>query len=245
MGGVDEAAEAAASLNLRLVPAVEISAIGFGEGDLHILGYAVDRREESLGRALERFRSDRDRRARAMADGLRALGFELGWEALQARVRAGKPIGRPHLAQAAVAHPSNAGRLAQEGRADASAFLEAYLVEGRPAFAPRLTPSVREAIETIHAASGLAVWAHPFWGVDGCNAVLAAIEEFLPWGLDGIECFYPTHTGEQTELLYDRCTALGLLATGSSDFHGPAHALFSRFRAFSTYGRTPLLGPLR
>jgi 3',5'-nucleoside bisphosphate phosphatase len=244
VGGVQEAAEAAACMTLRLVPAVEISAIGFAEGDFHILGYLVDSRNEGLGHALARFRSDRDRRARAMADALASLGFQLDWGPLQARLETGRPIGRPHLAQAVVAHPGNARRLAREDRAGASDFLEAYLAEEKPAFEPRLTPSVQEAIDTIHAAGGVAVWAHPFWGLAGHEAVLRAIEQFCPWGLDGVECFYPTHTRAQTELLHDRCATLGLLATGSSDFHGPAHSLFSRFRAFSTYGRRPLLGPL-
>ena len=244
IGGVCEAAEATASTTLRLVAAVEISAIGFAEGDLHILGYLVDPHNEHLEAELRRFRSDRDRRARAMADALRSLGFELDWGPLQARLDAGRPIGRPHLAQAVVAHQGNARRLAREERATASAFLEAYLAEGRPAFEPRLTPSVREAIDTIHAAGGVAVWAHPFWGQESGEEVLRAIEIFRPWGLDGVECFYPTHTRPQTELLHDRCTALGLLTTGSSDYHGPAHPLFSRFRAFTTYGRTPILGAL-
>lgn len=244
VGGVQEAAEAAARTALRLVPAVEISAIGFAEGDLHVLGYLVDPANEELGRELARFRSDRDRRARAMADALQSLGFKLDWDPLQARLDAGKPIGRPHLAQAVVAHPGNAARLARQGRASASSFLEAYLAEGRPAFEPRLIPSVQEAIETIHAAGGVAVWAHPFWGLGSHDAVLRAIDTFRPWGLDGVECFYPTHTRAQAELLHDRCKALGLLATGSSDFHGPAHPLFSRFRAFSTYGRRPSLGLL-
>jgi predicted metal-dependent phosphoesterase TrpH len=226
------------------VPAVEISAIGFAEGDMHILGYLVDPRSEVLRRELKRFQSDRVRRARAMADALRSLGFQLDWELLEARRDCGRPIGRPHLAQAAVAHPGNARRLAREHRAGASAFLEAYLAEGRPAFEPRVTPSIEEAIDTIHAAAGVAVWAHPFWGLEGPEEVLRAIEIFRAWGLDGVECFYPTHTRAQTELLHDRCMATGLLATGSSDFHGPAHPLFSRFRAFSTYGRKPILGAL-
>ena len=179
-----------------------------------------------------------------MAEALESLGFELDWDLLQVRASAGKPIGRPHLAHAVVVHPGNARRLEQEDRASASAFLEAYLAEGRPGFRPRLTPSVQEAIETIHSAGGVAVWAHPFWGGDGPEAVLRAIELFRSWGLDGVECFYPTHTRAQTELLHGRCAALGLLTTGSSDFHGPAHSLFSRFRAFSTYGRRPLLGLL-
>jgi len=35
-----------------------------------------------------------------------------------------------------------------------------------------------------------------------------------------------------------------LLSAGSSDFHGPQHRELNRFRAFSTYGRTPVLGPI-
>ena len=49
---------------------------------------------------------------------------------------------------------------------------------------------------------------------------------------------------DQTRLLVDRCAELGLLSTGSSDFHGPEHGLMSRFRAFDTYGLAPVLGPL-
>lgn len=244
VAGVGEASEAAARLELRMVAGVEISAIGFAEGDLHILGYQVDTDDLALNEALARFRSDRDRRAKAMADALNSLGFELDRRPLEARAAAGKPIGRPHLAQAAVAHPDNERRLRGEGRADASAFLETYLAEGRPGFRPRLTPTVEEAIATITAAGGLAVWAHPFFGADGAEEVVGAIERFAGFGLDGVECFYPTHTREQTELLHDRCIAMGLMATGSSDFHGPEHGLFSHFRAFTTYGRPPLLGPL-
>ena len=244
VGGVQEALEEASRLDLSLVCAVEISAIGFAEGDLHVLGYLIDPADEALARALAQSRSDRDRRADAMADALSSLGFELDRAPLETRTRTGKPIGRPHLAEAVTAHPGNARRLREEDCLDPSAFLEAYLAEGRPAFSPRLTPSVQEAIETVHAAGGLAVWAHPFWGDQGPGAVLEAIDVLHAWGLDGIECFYPTHHVEQAELLYGRCEALGLLATGSSDFHGPAHALFSRFRAFSTYGLEPILGPL-
>ena len=42
----------------------------------------------------------------------------------------------------------------------------------------------------------------------------------------------------------DRCERLGMLTTGSADFHGPEHREFSRWRAFSLYGREPNLGPI-
>jgi predicted metal-dependent phosphoesterase TrpH len=179
-----------------------------------------------------------------MADALRQEGYQIDDAELERRRAEGKPIGRPHLADAVVGHPANRTRLESNGLAERSAFLEAYLIDGRPAFRPRTKPTVAESIETIHGAGGLAVWAHPFWDVQNPTHVLDAIDRFRSSGLDGVECFYVTHTRAQVELLDDHCSSRGLLTTGSSDFHGPAHRLFSRFRAFSTYGRTPALGPI-
>ena len=118
------------------------------------------------------------------------------------------------------------------------------MIEGRPAFALRATPTVQEAIDAIHAAGGVAIWAHPFWDVEDPDEALAMVERFRGLGIDGIEAFYVTHTQEQTELLAKRCEELGLLSTGSADFHGPENRLFSRFMAFETYGLTPNLGPI-
>ncbi len=242
--GVQEAIEAAQGLGLALVPAVEISAITEGEQDLHILGYVIDHRDPVLLERLVSYRFDRVRRGQAMAQALRDLGFELDEQLLAEREAQGKTIGRPHLAQAVVSHPANADRLQQEGLSELSPFLVAYLIDGRPAFRPREHPTVEESIATIHEAGGVAVWAHPFWDVKDPDVVLATIDRFRAWGLDGVECFYATHDREQTELLVDRCGELGLLSTGSSDFHGPSHRIFSKFRAFSTYGHEPVLGPI-
>jgi len=242
--GVPEARDAAAALGLRLVAAVEISTIDAGRGDLHVLGYLIDDGDEALGERLRGYRAERGRRADAIAQALRDLGFELDEQTLEDRRAQGKTIGRPHLAEAVVAHPANAERLAAEDRLDPSAFLVAYLIEGRPAFAPRVAPSVGEAIDAIHDAGGVAVWAHPFWDVDDPDEVLDAIDRFHAQGLDGVECFYATHDRDQAELLADRCAELGLLSTGSTDFHGPDHRRFSGFRGFSTYGREAVLGPI-
>jgi hypothetical protein len=143
-----------------------------------------------------------------------------------------------------VSHPGNAERLAAEGVAEPSAFLERYLIEGQPAFLPRNRPTIADAIRAIHDAGGVAVWAHPYWDLASDADVLAAIDRFRSIGLDGVECFYVTHTREQCLLLADRCDELGLLSTGSSDFHGPRHREFSRFRAHETYGRAAVLGPI-
>lgn len=242
--GVQEAERAAASLGVKLVSGVEISAIDVGRGDLHILGYVFDENDPGLRSRLERYRADRQARAEAMVLTIRELGFELNEEPLRARAARGQSVGRPHIAMAVVSHPANAERLATEDCVDPSAFLQAYLIEGRPAFRPRRAPSVAEAIEAIHEAGGVAVWAHPFWDVSEPAEVIEAIDRFRAAGIDGVECFYAAHTREQAVLLADRCAELALLSTGSADFHGPHHREFSRFRAFSTFGRAPILGPI-
>ena len=242
--GVAEARDAAGAAGLRFVTAVEISSLDPISQDLHILGYGIDIDNAELRTALAASRGDREQRSVRMGDALKGLGFALDEDLLRARSAAGQTIGRPHLAQAVVGHPDNAARLQEEGLTDGTAFLVAYLIEGKPAFSGRRAPSAQEAIELIHGAGGLAVWAHPFWDVAEADEVLAAIDRFVGHGLDGVEAFYVTHTAPQTELLVDRCTELGLLTTGSSDFHGPHHKMFNRFRAFETHGRSPSLGAI-
>ncbi|MDQ6776641.1 MAG: PHP domain-containing protein [Actinomycetota bacterium] len=242
--GVEAAIEAAREYGIYVVSAVEISAIDTDGRDLHILGYGIDHRDSAIGARLREFRADRDRRGWAMVDALREIGFHVDDESLRRRTAHDKSLGRPHIAQAVVSHPGNAARLAAEGRTEPTAFLKGYLIDGRPAFRPRERPSIAGAIETIHDAGGSAIWAHPFWDITAAPVVLATIDRFVDLGIDGVEAFYSTHTRIQTNLLVDRCAELGLLSSGSSDFHGPDHRAFSRFRAFSTFGRTPNLGPI-
>jgi 3',5'-nucleoside bisphosphate phosphatase len=242
--GVDEALAAGALHGVRVVPATEISAVDGPYEDLHVLGYGIDHRSALLNERLLDARGDRERRADAMAERLGELGFEVDPAPIEARKAAGKPVGRPHLAAAVLAHPANAERLAEEGHADVSSFIPAYLIQGKPGYVARTHPTVEEAIGWIHDAAGVAVWAHPFWDIEPADEVLAAIDRYREAGLDGVEVFYASHTREQTMLIANRCEELGMLATGSSDYHGPEHRLFSSFRAFELHGREPNLGPI-
>jgi predicted metal-dependent phosphoesterase TrpH len=241
--GVNEARQAARDHGIRVTPAAELSAVHGEHEDLHVLGYEIDPDDPHLTASLQDFRGDRARRIDAMAGRLRELGFELDSAPLDARREAGKPIGRPHLADAVLAHPANATRLRDEGIDGRDALFPPYLVPGAVAYVARSRPTVAEAIDVIHGAGGVAVWAHPFWDLDSTDETLATLREFVADGLDGVECFYPTHTAEQARALHE--AAGGLLTTGSSDFHGPDHGRFNAFRAFELYGLEPELGPIR
>jgi len=173
----------------------------------------------------------------------RRLDFPFPFQHL-ARAVDEEEIGRPHLAQAVIGHPANAQRLADEGIHGKDELFPPYLVPGAQAYVARSRPTVAQAIEVIHAAGGVAVWAHPFWDVEAPEEALATLAEFAGAGLDGVECFYVTHSAEQTRLLHEFAASRGLLTTGSTDFHGPDHGRFSAFRGFEVHGLTVELGPI-
>jgi predicted metal-dependent phosphoesterase TrpH len=240
--GFAEAKAAADGAGIGIVPAAELSAVFEEYEDLHVLGYNVDPEDATFLERLADARNDRVKRAEGMAAKLRSLGWEVDEEALERRRASGRALGRPHLAGAVVSHPANAERLDAEDVRDVSKFIPAYLIPNTPAYLPRTHPTVPEAVEWIHDAGGVAIWAHPFWDMDSSDRVLKTIDEFVAAGLDGVEVFYATHTEEQTRLLAARLRELGLTTTGSSDFHGPNHRLFKSWCTFETYGLEPDLG---
>lgn len=224
--GVDEALSAAG--DMRLLPAVELSSVHGTYEDLHILGYGIDHTDATLRATLADFRQDRIRRILAMAEKLREAGFTIDPKRLEHEAP-----GRPHLAAA----------LLEDNDLDLSKneVFAQYLVPGTPTYVGRSRPTVQQAIDVIHAAGGLAVWAHPYWDVEEAEA---ALREFAGYGLDGVEAFYITHDEAQTRQLHALARELGLITTGSADFHGPTHDHFNRFRAFSLHGLEPDLGRL-
>jgi 3',5'-nucleoside bisphosphate phosphatase len=253
ISGVAEAIATGERVGVRVVSAVEISAVdecgGGDEGDsvqreLHILGYRIDHTGPPMTTSLIDFLADREKRTLRMRDALRDVGFQLDETELDQRIAAGKPIGRPHLAAAVLAAAANAERLKAEEIDDVGSLIRGYLIEGKSAFRLRQTPTVAEAVDAIHAGGGVAIWAHPFWDISDPDEVLSTIERFHALGIDGVEAFYITHTRQQTELIAARCAELGFLTTGSADFHGPENRQFSEFMNFDTFGIQPNLGPI-
>lgn len=244
VGGVDEALAAGRAEGVLVVRGVEITAVRGPDRDVHVLGYEVDHRDPGLAAFLGAGQADRELRMERMADRVEELGLRFDRSEIEVRRASGRPVGRPHLASAVLAASENAGRLRAEGADTLDGFFAAYLVPGARAWVPRTQPTVPEAIAAIHAAGGVAVWAHPWYDVSGAAELTSEVDRFRTFGVDGVECFYVEHTREQTELLCDLCEERGLLRTGSADFHGPEHPRYSRLRAFELHGREPALGPI-
>jgi 3',5'-nucleoside bisphosphate phosphatase len=233
--GLPEARAAAAGSSLLVVPGIEVST-RHGAQDLHILGYWIDPAHPAILDHQEvagRRRSDRMRR---MVDKLQRMHIEIEFEDVVAAAGPGaRVLGRPHLARALLA----GGHVRFYGEA-----FDRYLHDGGPAFVLEAFPSVAEAIELIHRAGGLAVWAHP-----PRDVFETEFRDFVGAGLDGVECLRPGTPPADSQYFEGMARAAGLLVTGGSDWHGPGYSQLGDFivrdREIPEFLAAPQSAPLR
>ncbi|MFF4965112.1 PHP domain-containing protein [Streptomyces sp. NPDC001037] len=205
-------AEAIAALpeGLTLVTGAELSCRVDGVS-MHMLAYLFDPEEPALLAERELVRDDRVPRARAMVAKLAELGVPVTWEQVE-RIAAGGSVGRPHVATALV-------ELGVVPTVDA-AFTEEWLADGGRAFVEKHETDPFEAIRLVKGAGGVTVFAHPAAVKRGRTVPELVIAEMAAAGLDGIEVDHMDHDADARARLRGLAGELGLLVTGSSDYHG-------------------------
>jgi predicted metal-dependent phosphoesterase TrpH len=205
--GVAEAAAAALSLGLEVIPGCELSTLDDDERQIDILAYGIDVSDIGFRATLTTIRSGRLGRAYLMVQRLNELGHAVSWERVQA-IAGGENIGRPHVARAMV----EAGVIATIR----NAFTEEFILDGGRCYVQRVKISPAEAIAQIHSAGGVAVAAHP-GRTDLSDEDIASL---VSWGLDGIEVHYPRHSKAEIIRFTEVAARHDLLVTGGSDDHG-------------------------
>lgn len=177
---------------------------------LHILGYRLRVDEHDLHHRLLRLQEGRRiRNARILAN-LNRLGIDLTMAELSACSQYGQ-AGRPHIARLLVSK----GVVATEEQA----FFR-YLRRGGAGYAERFKYYADEAITMIRDAGGIAVLAHPVNLDPSLVSIPHLLRELQHLGLQGVEVYYPTHSGPAIRKLKRIAAQLDLLITGGSDFHG-------------------------
>ena len=203
------AAAAALPAGLTLVAGAEISCVAGGVS-LHLLAYLFDPAQPELVTALAALRESRRDRAERMVASLAAAGTGVTWE--QVRALAAGTVGRPHVAQA----------LVDSGLVDtvADAFTPEWIGTGGRHWAGKLELEVVDAVALVARAGGVTVFAHPGASSRGRTVPDSLYAELATVGLAGLEVDHPDHDDATRRRLRGLAADLGLLATGSSDFHG-------------------------
>jgi predicted metal-dependent phosphoesterase TrpH len=203
-------AVAALPAGLTLVTGAELSCRLDGVS-LHMLAYLFDPAEPELARERELVRDDRVPRARGMVARLRELGVPITWERV-AEIAGDGSVGRPHIATAMV----------ELGVVEtvSDAFTAEWIANDGRAYVDKHELDPFEAVRLIKGAGGVAVFAHPLAVKRGECVPESAIAELAAAGLDGVEVDHMDHDAATRDRLRGMARDLGLLATGSSDYHG-------------------------
>ena len=199
---------------LTLVTGAEFSC-AYDEPDgtrisLHLLGYLFDPDHDGLRAERARLRVSRLGRGRAIVDNMIADGVPVTWNRV-VEVARGGAVGRPHIARVLVENSVVAS--VDEAFAVLLSSRSKYYV-------PKADSDVFEAIGLVRDAGGITVFAHPLARRRGAVVGEDVIAAMARAGLHGIEIDHPDHAPEDRARLAALAGELGLIGTGSSDYHG-------------------------
>jgi hypothetical protein len=209
--GLDEAVAEGRRQQIQVIRGLELSCARQGSS-VHLLAYGADPADPALSAELIRVRGGRTDRLPLVVAKLAELGVPVTEEGVMRQVGDSPSVGRPHIADALIA----AGHV----RDRAEAF-DRFLADGGPAHVHRYAIPVEHGIDLVHGAGGVAVLAHP-WGRGRERLLPESVLRGLvqQHHLDGLEVDHQDHDIEARRRLRLLADELGVLATGSSDYHG-------------------------
>ncbi|BDU53870.1 3',5'-nucleoside bisphosphate phosphatase [Limnohabitans sp. INBF002] len=211
VGGQDRALAAAHANGMKYLTGTEIS-VTFANKTVHIVGLGFDAHDEQLKTGLQRTRGGRSERAQEMSDGLAKVGIH------GAYTGALKYAGNPEL----VSRTHFARFLVETGVCqDTNEVFRRFLTEGNPGFVPHRWASLKDAVQWIVQAKGMAVIAHPARYGFTPNEEFALFTEFKNHGGQGVEVVTGSHTPAEYVTYADMAQEFDFFASRGSDFHSP------------------------
>lgn len=208
--GWHDARAAAMDIEIGFVPGMEISCSHAGAG-VHLLAYLLDPEYPPLADEVRRVLDGRSARLPGTLERLHGLGIDITAADVAAVSGPAEATGRPHVADALVAK----GVVANRDQA-----FDRFLAQGRPAYVDRYAADLVDMVRMVSEAGGASVLAHP-WGRHSRGALdVAALTMLKEAGLTGVEVDHQDHDEAVRAELRGVAATLGLVQTGSSDFHG-------------------------
>ncbi|HSV66066.1 MAG TPA: PHP domain-containing protein [Mycobacteriales bacterium] len=209
-------AEAVAALptGLTLLRGAELSCVSLSPTGsrvtLHLLAYLFDPTEAAFVAEQRRLRGSRLDRGRQIVERLAADGYPVDWDAVRELAGDGS-VGRPHIARLLV----RVGVVSSVGEA-----FERILHPSSPYYVAKQDTEVLTAVRMVRAAGGVPVFAHPLARHRGRVVSDEVIAEMAAAGLAGLEVDHPDQAPADRAQLRGLAAELGLVMTGSSDYHG-------------------------
>ncbi len=219
IGGLKEAIAEGKKLGIEVIPGIEFSTAYDGH-ECHLLGYGFDIENKALNAELEKIWQYRVERNKKLLAKLKEQGYDVEIDELLSQSKGGY-VGKPNIARLMV----KKGYINKPMDAfEAGKYLEAPDIKA----IRRERITTEDAIKLIVQAGGKPVLAHPiklkwfgpttelrYW-----EELETMINRLKPFGLYGMECYYPEHNQVDTEKYLALAKKHKLEVTKGSDFHG-------------------------
>ena len=217
IGGSIVAVDYAKNKDIKVVPGIEFDSENDLGRDLHILGYGIDFYDDNLQAELKKILKWRGERNDIILKALKDKGISITDEEIYA-VNEGRYVGKPTFARILVQR----GLFPDLAAVFNNFFSKVPEIKG---ITKKALPS-REVVDVIHKAGGVVVLAHPMEQMKTGESwekfesrLIEILDTFVEYGIDGIECYHPSATEENSEYLRKYAEAHNLLITRGSDFH--------------------------
>ena len=210
VAGLIEAHSEAEKIGLRLIPGIELSVSWRGQC-FHVVGLDIDPNNAKLKQGMQIIQKMRELRAQAIGARLQKKGIPGCYEG--AKNIAGKgTVTRTHFAQ----HLVN-----QNYATGMQKAFDRYLLRGKPGFVATQWPDMKEAIEWIRDAGGIAVLAHPLRYKITATRMRSMLQDYKLAGGRAIEVVCGSSNDNDVLNAARLARQFELLGSVGSDFHSP------------------------
>ncbi|MCF7886886.1 MAG: PHP domain-containing protein [Candidatus Omnitrophica bacterium] len=189
--------------SLELIEGLELTTSYYND-EVHILAYLVNTKSDFFNKKIDEAYQIRQIRFKEMVERLILEGVAIDKETILGEVKDIAPT-RLHLAKYLLK--------IKQVNSIYEAFRR-YLGPGKAGYICRSRFSSKEAIDFIHRCRGLAFLAHPHKLIKQ-----EWVDDFLSFGIDGIEAVYPTMSQKKQSFYREYALENNLLLSGGSDFH--------------------------
>jgi predicted metal-dependent phosphoesterase TrpH len=212
------------NMGLRVISGVELDC-NYADKILHLLGYGVDHTLDEFAEIESEFlRKEREAASERIRLFQEFIGIPLDAASLIASSKNGfvtaEQIGEHIFAKKNISEYKVLRPYLPGGEKSDMPNVHLYwdfFAPGKPADVPIQFISLREGIELIHRANGIAVLAHPGQLLKGNYATL---DKISAEGLDGVEVFSSYHSAEEAAYFLNFAKNKKLFISCGSDFHG-------------------------
>lgn len=196
---------------IKIINGIEISTV-WQNKDIHIVGLNIDPENEQLSALIEQQKQHRITRSELIAERLQKATREGVLEEVR-QIAGDAPVTRAHFAK----------WLVDNGYAKTMQMVfKKYLTRNNPGYVPPNWCSMKDAVDAIHAAGGMAVLAHPGRYKLTAKWIKRLLAAFVEANGDAMEVAQPQQAQQERRNLADYAIQYKLLASQGSDFHYPS-----------------------